>query len=109
MSDRLATETFGRGERAEGGRFTRQDSKFRDWVTADGSSGFGAEAGRYHLYVSAACPWAHRTIIYRHLKGLEDAISMTIVDPERDERGWAITEERGTTPDPVNGFAFLSE
>ena len=60
---------------------------------ADGSSGYQAEAGRYHLYVSAACPWAHRTIIYRHLKGLEDAISMTIVDPERDERGWAITDD----------------
>ena len=67
---------------------------------ADGSSGYQAEAGRYHLYVSSACPWAHRTIIYRRLKGLEDAISMTIVDPERDERGWAITDTRGTTPDP---------
>ena len=70
-------------------------SRFRDFVTADGSTGYPAERGRYHLYVSLACPWAHRTIIYRHLKGLEDVISMTIVDPERDERGWAITDTRG--------------
>jgi putative glutathione S-transferase len=96
-------------EQAKDGSFRRKDSLFRDWVRADGSSEYPAEAGRYHLYVSSACPWAHRTIIYRHLKGLEDAISMTIVDPERDRRGWAITNERGTTPDPVNGFTFLSE
>ena len=97
------------GEQADDGSFRRKDSLFRDWVRADGSTSYPAEAGRYHLYVSSACPWAHRTIIYRYLKGLEDAISMTIVDPERDERGWAITDARGTTPDPVNGFTFLSE
>lgn len=96
-------------EQADDGAFRRKDSRFRDWVTADGSSGYRAEAGRYHLYVSLACPWAHRTVIYRHLKGLEGAISMTIVDPERDQRGWAITETRGTTPDTVNDFRFLSE
>src|SRR5262245_4955457 len=96
-------------EQADDGAFRRKDSRFRDWVTADGSSGYRAEAGRYHLYVSLACPWAHRTVLYRHLKGLEDAISMTIVDPERDQRGWAITETRGTTPDTVNDFRFLSE
>ena len=96
-------------EQGDDGSFRRRDARFRDFVTADGSSGYQAEAGRYHLYVSAACPWAHRTIIYRHLKGLEDAISMTVVDPERDERGWAITSTRGTTPDPVNDFTFLSE
>lgn len=96
-------------ELGDDGGFRRQESVFRDRVTADGSSGFPAEAGRYHLYVSLACPWAHRTIIYRRLRGLEDAISMTIVDPERDERGWAIREGDGNTPDPVNGFAFLSE
>jgi putative glutathione S-transferase len=96
-------------EQGDDGSFRRKDSRFRDFVTADGSSGYKAEPGRYHLYVSSGCPWAHRTIIYRHLKGLEGAISMTIVDPERDERGWAITDTRGTTPDPVNGFRFLSE
>ncbi|MGZ6620544.1 MAG: glutathione S-transferase family protein, partial [Solirubrobacteraceae bacterium] len=81
MTDILATETFGKGERGDGGRFTRQASTFRDWVTADGSSGFAAQAGRYHLYVSWACPWAHRTIILRELKGLQDAIGMSVVDP----------------------------
>ena len=91
------------------GAFKRRESEFRDHVTADGSSGYRAEAGRYHLYVSYACPWAHRTIIYRHLKGLEDAVSMTVVDPERDERGWAVTNAPGTTSDPVNHFTFLSE
>lgn len=91
------------------GSFRRQVSAFRDWVRDDPAAAFPAVAGRYHLYVSLACPWAHRTIIYRRIKGLEAAVSMTIVDPERDERGWAITTTRGTTPDPVNGFAFLSE
>ena len=91
------------------GAFRRRDAVFRDHVTADGSSGYRAEPGRYHLYVSYACPWAHRTIIYRHLKGLEEVVSMTVVDPERDERGWAITNSPGTTTDPVNDFAFLSE
>ena len=109
MSDRLAIETFGRGERAEGGRFTRQDSKFRDWVTADGSSGFAAEAGRYHLYVSWACPWAHRTIILRELKGLQDAIGMSVVDPIRDEAGWAFRDVPGATSDPLHGWDLLSE
>ena len=96
-------------ERAEDGSFRRRESRFREFVSADGSTGYPAESGRYHLYVSLACPWAHRTVIYRHLKGLEDVISMTVVDPERDERGWAITDTRGTTPDPVNHFSFLSE
>jgi putative glutathione S-transferase len=96
-------------QQTDDGAFRRHESVFRDHVTADGGSGYRAEAGRYHLYVSYACPWAHRTIIYRQLKGLEDAVSMTVVDPERDERGWAITDAPGTTPDPVNHFAFLSE
>ncbi len=109
MRDRLATETFGRGERADDGRFTRQDSRFRDWVTADGSSGFPAAAGRYHLYVSWACPWAHRTIILRELKGLQDAIGMSVVDPIRDEHGWAFRDAPGTTGDPPHGWNFLSE
>jgi putative glutathione S-transferase len=109
MSDVLATQTFGRGERAGGGRFQRQSSKFRDWITSDGSSPYPAEAGRYHLYVSLACPWAHRTVIIRELKGLQDAIGMSIVDPVRDERGWAFTGEPGTTDDRVNGWSYLAE
>lgn len=93
-------------ETDEKGAFVRQQSAFREWVTADGSSGFKAESGRYHLYVSYACPWASRTIIYRKLKGLEDAISMTVVDPIRDDEGWRFYEDQ---PDPVNGFRFLAE
>ncbi len=92
-----------------GGTFARQADAFANWVTADGSSGYPAAAGRYHLYVSLACPWAHRTVIVRKLKGLEDAIGMTVVDPIRDERGWAFHDGPDMAPDPVNGFTFLSE
>jgi putative glutathione S-transferase len=91
------------------GAFVRQRYSIRDRITADGSSGFPAEAGRYHLYVSLACPWAHRAIIVRKLLGLEDVISMSVVDPIRDERGWAFREGRGHGPDPVCSFAYLSE
>lgn len=75
-------------EQSDEGRFVRQDDAFRGWVSADGQSGFPAVAGRYQLFVSLACPWAHRTIVMRKLKGLESAIAMTVVDPIRDERGW---------------------
>lgn len=95
-------------EQSEKGEFVRQESAFRRWVRA-GDDELPAVADRYHLYVSLACPWAHRTIIARRLKGLEDAISMSVVDPIRDERGWAFREGRGHGPDPVNGFSFLSE
>lgn len=93
----------------EDGAFRRGDSQFRDWVTADGSSGYPAEAGRYHLYVSLACPWAHRTLIYRALKGLEDAISISIVDPLMGDEGWRFGDGPGCIPDPVNGARFLRE
>ncbi len=93
-------------EQAVDGTFKRQEDAFREWVTADGSSGYPAEPDRYHLYVSLACPWACRTVIVRKLKGLEDAIGMTVVDPIRDERGWRFTPSE---PDPLNGWAFLSE
>jgi putative glutathione S-transferase len=96
-------------EEGKDGNFVRQGDAFRKWVTAHGSSGFPLEAGRYHLYVSLACPWAHRTIIARALLGLEDAISMTVVDPLRDDRGWSFASAPGLEPDPVNGFHFLSE
>ena len=91
------------------GEFVRWESAFRDRVTADGSSGFPAEPGRYHLYVSLACPWAHRTLILRALKGLEDAISVSIVDPYMGPDGWGFTDRPGCTPDSVNGTRFLRE
>lgn len=96
-------------EQNERGSFQRQESAFRNWVRRDGSTGFPPEAGRYHLYVSLACPWAHRTIIFRKLKQLEEVVGMTVVDPVRDERGWAFRDGPGHSKDPVNGFAFLSE
>ena len=102
LIDRALLEPVGRS-----GRFQRQASTFRDWVSDDGSTPYPAVAGRYHLYVSWACPWAHRTIIGRMLKGLEDVIGMSVVDPIRDERGWAFTG--GEYSDPVNGFRFLGE
>lgn len=92
-----------------GGTFARQPDAFANWVRADGSSGFPAVAGRYHLYVSLACPWAHRTVIVRKLKGLEDAIGMTVVDPIRDQRGWAFHDGPDMGPDPVNGWSYLAE
>ena len=91
------------------GAFVRQPNAFRDRITADGSSGYKAEPGRYHLYVSLACPWAHRSIIVRRLLGLEDVISMSVVDPIRDERGWAFRDGPGYSTDPVNGFSFLGD
>jgi len=96
-------------EQTAAGEFTRQDDAFREWVTADGRSGYPAAAGRYHLYVSWACPWAHRTIIVRKLKRLEPVIGMTVVDPIRDERGWAFRDGPGHSTDRLNGFRFLSE
>ena len=93
-------------EQTASGEFQRQQDAFAQWVRADGSSAFPVEAGRYHLYVSLACPWAHRTILVRKLKGLEAAIGMTVVDPIRDERGWRFEKDR---PDPINGWSYLSE
>ncbi len=92
------------------GAFVRQESAFRRWVTADGSSGFPAAPGRYHLYVSYACPWAHRTLIVRRLKRLEEVVGVTAVDPLRDERGWRFAPDLPECgPDPINGFSFLAE
>lgn len=96
-------------EQSPVGEFMRQPDAFRKWVTADGSSGYPSASGRYHLYVSWACPWAHRTIIVRKLKKLEDVIGMTVVDPIRDERGWAFREGSGHSLDRINGFQFLRE
>lgn len=97
------------GEENEQGEFVRQADAFTDWVTRDGQSGSPAEPGRYHLYVSLACPWAHRTFLMRRLKRLESVVGMTVVDPIRDEQGWAFREGPGHSKDPINGFNFLSE
>jgi putative glutathione S-transferase len=104
-------------EQAKSGEFRRQPDAFREWVSNDGSTPYPAAADRYHLYVSLACPWASRTVIFRKLKGLEEAIGMTIVDPIRDEEGWAFRDPSGKIPpgapfestDPINGFRFLRE
>ncbi|GLK76858.1 glutathione-dependent reductase [Methylopila jiangsuensis] len=98
-----------------GGRFERQASRFRNWVTADGApgpsgdGGFRAEADRYHLYVSLACPWAHRTLIFRRLKRLEDLIPVSVVDPRMGEDGWVFGDFPEATPDAVNGASKLYE
>src|SRR6266478_5564849 len=76
-------------EQTDAGEFQRQEDAFREWISNDGSTPYPAAAGRYHLYVSLACPWASRTVIFRKLKGLVHAIGMTVVDPFRDEKGWA--------------------
>ncbi|MEX2495441.1 MAG: glutathione S-transferase family protein [Woeseia sp.] len=97
------------------GRFVRSRSAFHHWVTLDGSagpsgdSGFRAEAGRYHLYVSLACPWAHRTLIFRKLKNLEDKISLSVVHWLMLDRGWTFDEGEGVVPDPFNHAAALYE
>lgn len=108
-------------EQTVSGEFQRQEDAFREWISNDGSTAYLAAPGRYHLYVSLACPWASRTIIFRKLKGLEDAIGMTVVDPFRDEKGWAFRDPEKTRPgslkdldqfestDPVNRFRYLSE
>jgi putative glutathione S-transferase len=96
-------------EETDDGDFERQDDEFREWVRADGTSPYPPEPGRYHLYVSLACPWACRTLIVRHLKGLDSAVGVTVVDPIRtDEEGWAFRDGPGFSADPVNGFRFLS-
>ena len=92
---------------APDGGFVRPVYPFTGRVTADGSSGYPAEPGRYHLYVSLACPWAHRSVIVRRLIGLEDVVSLSVVDPVRDGRGWAFREGPGYAPDPVNGFTLI--
>ena len=98
---------------ATGGRFVRSEARFRNWVTPDGSpgpsgdGGFRAEAGRYHLYVSLACPWAHRTLIMRVLKGLEAKIGVSIVHWLMLDKGWTFDEGEGVIADPIHGAAYL--
>jgi glutathionyl-hydroquinone reductase len=94
-------------ERGDDGSFKRQVSSFREFVSDDDGGDFPVQSGRYHLYVARACPWAHRTLIGRALMGLQDAISVSFVDPIRDERGWHFSG--GRFVDAVNGFSYLSE
>src|ERR1043165_7568990 len=112
MAAQFAAETSASGE------FQRQEDAFREWISNDGSTVYPAAAGRYHLYVSLACSWGSRTLIFRKLKGLEEAIGLTIVDPIRDEeKGWAFRPasdkwppaEQFESTDPVNGFHYLRE
>jgi putative glutathione S-transferase len=97
------------------GEFVRSESGFRNWVTKDGSAGptgeagFAAEPGRYHLYVSHACPWAHRTMIFRALKGLEDVISVSVVHPLMPAESWVFGEYPGATKDHINDAHYLYE
>jgi putative glutathione S-transferase len=95
------------------GRFVRSEAQYRNWITADGSAGpsgeggFKAEPGRYHLYVSLACPWAHRTLIFRRLKGLEKMISISVVNSYMGEHGWTFDTEPGANGDDLYGLDYL--
>jgi putative glutathione S-transferase len=94
----------------DSGEVEREPTSFRDRVEPGPDATFPAESGRYHLYVSLACPWAHRTLLTRRLRGVTDAVSVDVVDPYRDEEGWQFSPEKaGCTPDTVNGFDYLRE
>jgi putative glutathione S-transferase len=96
-------------EQDDSGSFERQEDSFREWIGAGKPGSRPFEAGRYHLYVSLACPWASRTVIARKLLHLENSVGLTVVDPVRDERGWAFRNGPGYTEDPINNFKFLSQ
>lgn len=98
-----------RDQEDEKGRFIRPSTTFRHKITADGSSGFKAQSGRYHLYISWACPWAQRTAILRKLKGLEEAIGLSVVAPVIDQNSWEFSDEPGCIPDTVNHTNYLWE
>ena len=94
-------------ERNESGQFQRMPTQFRHQITADGSSGFKAEPGLYHLYISLGCPWAHRTALLWKLKGLEEVVGLSIVDPVISDQGWAFSDKAGCILDTVNGADYL--
>jgi glutathionyl-hydroquinone reductase len=91
------------------GRFQRQPTTFRFQINSDRDNPFQPEAGRYHLYVSLACPWAHRTLIMRKIKGLDDAITVSIVDPYMGDEGWWFSDAPGAIPDQINQKQYLRE
>ncbi len=103
------------GSRTKDGHFIRPNAQYRNWITPDGSAGpsgeagFPAEAGRYHLYVALACPWAHRTVIFRKLKKLENVVSMSTVSPDMLQDGWTFNKAEGSGSDDVNGKSKMSE
>jgi len=113
IDGKLHTDWF--ESESEGGEFVRKESPFRNWITPDGSpgpsgeGGFPAEVGRYHLYVSLACPWAHRTLIFRALKGLENVVSVDVVHPHMGPEGWHFGDFPGATPDSRYGAHYLHE
>lgn len=94
-------------ERDDSGQFKRMPTRFHNWITADGTSGFKAEPDRYHLYVSLGCPWAHRTVLLRSLKGLQEVVSLSIVDPVISDQGWKFSERFGSIPDSLYGSSYL--
>jgi glutathionyl-hydroquinone reductase len=101
--------------KSSSGRFVRDDARFRNWITPDGKpgpngeAGFAAEEGRYHLYVSYACPWAHRTLIFRKLKGLEGLVSVSVVNFSMGEHGWTFAPAPGVIPDSIGGADYLHQ
>lgn len=94
---------------SEDGHYRRQETDFRNWISAESGAKFAPEAGRYHLYVSYACPWAHRTLIMRSLKGLEHAISVSPVSPVVNLDGWEFSDANGGFPDHLSGKEYLHE
>ena len=91
------------------GKFVRKPTSFHNWIKADGSTDWTPDPGRYHLYISLACPWAHRTLIFRKLKGLEDIISLSVVDHFMANNGWEFGDSPGCIPDPVHNAAYMHQ
>jgi glutathionyl-hydroquinone reductase len=91
------------------GKFVRKPTSFHNWIKADGSTPFTPEAGRYHLYISLACPWAHRTLIFRKLKGLEEIIDLSVVDHFMADNGWSFGDRPGCIPDPIHGASYMHQ
>ncbi|MFQ5936898.1 MAG: glutathione S-transferase family protein [Acidiferrobacterales bacterium] len=106
VNGQWSTESYASDDR---GRFIRSKTKYRRWITEDATSAFAPERDRYHLYVSYACPWAHRTLIMRKLRGLDDTISLSVVDPFMGEDGWPFSDGPGCIPDTINGAHYLRD
>jgi glutathionyl-hydroquinone reductase len=96
-------------EMNEQGQFQRMPTNFRQWIPADGTGAFPAVSGRYHLYISLGCPWAHRTALLWKLKGLEELVSLSIVDPVISEQGWQFSDYPGTVRDPLYQADYLAD